>query len=138
MTTQPDRKIGLRPWLLLVCLALALAACGPGAGDAALPEGCDGVTWGNGIQVEERPDGYVLIITGDYPDSCSTVCGNEQTARGNLINVDLFSSRPEGKVCSQMLTPFRVEVPLDTEGLEPGEYTITLNKTHAQTTFTLK
>ena len=138
MTAQRSSKMGVRLLLLLAFLGLFLAACGRDAGEGSLPEGCDGVTWGNGIQVEERPDGYVLIITGDYPDSCSTVCGSEQTVRGNLINVDLFSSRPRDKVCSQILTPFQVEVVLDTEGLEPDEYTITLNKTHAQTTFTLK
>ena len=138
MIALPNRKIGSRTLLLLVLFGLVLAACGPGAGETSLPEGCDGVTWGSGIQVEERPDGYVLLIQGDFPDSCSTVCGHVQTVEGSTINIDLFSSRPEDEVCAQMLTPFRVEVALDTEGLDPGEYTVTLNETHAETTFTMR
>ena len=55
-----------------------------------------------------------------------------------MINVNVFSSKPEGEVCSQMLTPFRVEVALDIEGLDPGEYTITVNETGVATTFTLR
>ena len=72
------------------------------------------------------------------PDSCSTVCGHEQSVRGEVINIDLFSSKPEDLVCSQMLTPFRAEVTLDTEDLDPGEYTVNLNETHATTTFVLE
>jgi hypothetical protein len=131
-------KINLRPLLVLVFSGLVLAACGRGNGDASLPEGCDGVTWGSSIQVEERPEGYVLFIEGNYPDACSTVCGSVQTVEGNEINIDLFSTKPEGQICAQMLTPFETEVALDTEGLDPGEYTVTLNEDHAETTFTLR
>ena len=137
MTTQLG-KIDLRPLLLLVFSGLVLAACGRGTEETPLPEGCDGVTWGSSIQVEERPEGYTLLVEGNYPDACSTVCGSVQTVEGNEINIDLFSSRPEGEICAQMLTPFQIEVALDTEGLDPGEYTVSLNEDHAETTFTLR
>ena len=136
---QANRKTSYFRWLLLAFFILILAACGSSEGDTALPEGCDGITWGSDIQVEERDDEVVLLIAGDYPDSCSTVCGSQQTVDGNAINIDLFSAQPEqDEVCAQMLTPFRVEVKLDTADLETGEYTITLNETHATTTFMLK
>ena len=138
MTSQPSRTIGLRLLLLLGFLGLVLAACGPGTGETSLPEGCDGVTWPSDIQVEERTDGYVLLIQGDMPDSCSTFCGSKQTVEGTQINIDVFSSRPEDEVCAQMLTPFRVEIALDTEGLDPGEYTITVNEFDLGTTFTMR
>ena len=138
MTTQPSRKTGLRALLLLVILGLVLAACGPGTGETSLPEGCDGVTWPSDIQVEERSDKYVLLIQGDMPDACSTFCGSEQTVEGNEINVNVFSSKPEDEVCAQILTPFRVEIALDTEGLDPGEYTITVNEFDLGTTFTMR
>ena len=128
-----NHKTSYFRWLLLAFLILLLAACG---GDTSLPEGCDGITWGNDIQVEERGDKVMLLIAGDYPDACSTVCGSQQTVDGNKINIDLFSAQSEqDEVCGQMLTPFRVEVELDTSDLEPGEYTITLNETHATTIF---
>ena len=41
-------------------------------------------------------------------------------------------------VCAGALVPFTTEVPLDTEGLDPGEYTVTLNEDHATTTFILE
>jgi len=37
-----------------------------------------------------------------------------------------------------MLIPFEIEVALDTEGLDPAEYTVSLNEDHAETTFTLR
>ena len=127
-----------RLWFLAF-VVLILVACGSSGGDSSLPEGCDGITWGNDIQVEERGDETILLIAGDYPDACSTVCGSQQTVDGNVINIDLFSAKPEqDEVCAQILTPFRVEIALDTEELDPGEYTITLNETHATTTFILK
>lgn len=125
--------------LFLAFFVLILVACGSSGGDSSLPEGCDGITWGNDIQVEERGDETILLISGDNPDACSDVCGSQQTVDGNVINIDLFSAKPEqDEVCAQMLTPFRVEITLDKEGLDPGEYTITLNESHATTTFILK
>ena len=137
MTEQLGMK-DLRPLLILVFCALALAACGCSAGEVSLPEGCDGATWGSSIEVEERSEGYVLLVEGDYPDACSEICGSVQTVEGNEINIDLFSTRPKGVVCAQMLTPFDAEVVLDTEGLDPGTYTVSLNEDHAEATFTLR
>ena len=139
MRPKTDTKISYLRLFLLSFFVLILAACGGSGGDTTLPEGCDGITWGSDIQVEERGDEIMLLIAGDYPDACSTVCGSQQTVDGNEINIDLLSAKPEGdEVCAQILTPFRVEVELDTSDLEPGEYTITLNETHATTTFILK
>ena len=127
-----------RLFLILVFSSSMLAACAGDEEESALPEGCDGVTWGSGIQVEERGGDYYAVIQGDMPDSCSTVCGSEQMVDENEININLYSSRPEEMVCSQMLTPFQAEVQLDTAGLDSGEYTVTLNETHATTTLTLE
>ena len=140
VTMKPclSSNIWWQSFMFLVCISLILIACGGGSADSTVPEGCDGVTWGSSIQVEEREDEYYVIVEGNYPDSCSTVCGSEQMVDGNEININLYSSRPEDMVCSQMLTPFLEEVPLDTEGLDPGEYTLTLNETHATTTFILR
>ena len=123
--------------LLVILTGLMLVACGSRAEDEAIPEGCDGVTWGSSVEVEERDGEYYALVGGDYPDSCSTICGIEQEVEGNNININIFSDKPEELLCSQMLTPFVEEVLLDTDGLEPGEYTVTVNEHHAMTTFTL-
>mgnify|MGYP001827976915 FL=1 len=138
MQSHAQSTFRWRTVLLIFVISLIAAACSSDAQESTLPEGCDGVTWGSSILVEERDGQSVAIIQGDYPDSCSTVCGNEQTVSGNEININLYSSRPEDMVCAEVLTPFEEEILLDTSGLEPGEYTITLNEDHAQTTFTLE
>jgi hypothetical protein len=102
-----------------------------------VPEGCDGVTWGSAVEVEERDGEFYVIVQGDYPDSCSTICGTEQEVEVNNININLYSGKPEGILCSQMLTPFEEEVLLETDKLDPGEVTVTVNVDHAMTTFTL-
>ena len=137
MAFKPSRIIRWQLFLLLILVGLMLAACGSKEEDATLPEGCDGVTWGSGVEVEERDGEFYAIVQGDYPDSCSTFCGYEQGVKGNTININLYSDKPKGMLCSQMLTPFEEEVLLDTEDLDSGEYTVTVNVTHAMTTFTL-
>ena len=123
--------------LFLILAGLMLVACGSREQESAVPEGCEGVTWGSAVEVEERDGEYVAIVQGDFPDSCSTICGIEQEVEGDTININLYSERPEELVCSSMLTPFVEEVLLDTEGLDPGEYTVTINGHHATTTFIL-
>jgi hypothetical protein len=123
--------------LFLILAGLILVACGNSEEESAVPEGCEGVTWGSAVEVEERDGEYYAIVQGDFPDSCSTICGIEQEVEGDTININLYSERPENLVCSSMLTPFVEEVLLDTEGLEPGEYTVTVNDDHATTTFIL-
>jgi hypothetical protein len=128
----------LRPILILLVAGLALVACSGDDQGSTLPAGCEGTTWGSGIQVEERDGQYIAIIQGDMPDACSEVCGYEQTSSGNTINIDVYSSNPEDQMCAQVLTPFNAEVQLDIDGLEAGQYTLTLNETHAETTFTME
>ena len=123
--------------LFLILAGLILVACGNGEEESAVPEGCEGVTWGSAVEVEERDGEYYAMVRGDFPDSCSTICGIEQEVKRDTININLYSERPEKLVCSSMLTPFVEEVLLVTEGLDPGEYTVTINEDHASTTFIL-
>ena len=123
--------------LILILVGSMLAACGDKDEAVALPEGCDGVTWGSAVEVEEREDEFYAIVQGDYPDSCSMVCGSEQEVEGDRININVYSDRPEDLMCSSMLTPFEEEILVDTEDLDSGEYTLTINETHATTTFIL-
>ena len=71
---------------------------------------------------------YYARVAGHYPDACSEISEVVQTVEGNTIHVTIYSTRPEGMVCAQMLTPFTEEILLDTEGLEPGEYTVIVTR----------
>ena len=121
--------------MILIFAGLMLVACGDKGEAAALPEGCDGMTWGSAVEVEERGDEFYAIVQGDYPDSCSKVCGSEQQVDGDQTNINLCSDRPDDLMCSSMLTPFVEEVLVDTEDLDLGEYTMTIYEDHATTTF---
>jgi hypothetical protein len=137
MDLKAFRNMRWQTVLILILAGLMLAACGAKDEEEALPEGCDGVTWGSAVEVVEREDEFYAIVQGDYPDSCSTVCGSEQEVDGDHININLYSARPEDLMCSSMLTPFVEEVLVDTEDLDSGEYTLTINEHHAMTTFSL-
>ena len=49
----------------------------------------------------------------------------------------ILAVKPSGIICAQMLTPFSTEVILETEELEPGEYTVDVNGGEVTTTFTI-
>ncbi len=88
------------------------------------------------VVVEERDGEYYAVITGNLPDACSTIDGVEQSVDGNTISLTVTAVRPTGLMCAQTLTPFTEEVLLETEGLEPGEYTVEVNGERS-TTFTI-
>ena len=137
MVFKPSRIIKWQVSLLLLLVVMLLVACRRGDEKGSVPEGCDDVTWGSSVEVEERDGDFYAIVQGDYPDSCSTLCGTEQEVDGNTINLNLYSDKPEDVFCSQMLTPFEEEVLIDTKGLDSGEYIVTVNGDHAMTTFSL-
>lgn len=89
------------------------------------------------VVVEDRDGEYYAIVQGNYPDSCSTIDSVEQDVEGNTLSITINAVKPSDVVCAQVLTPFTEEILLDTENLEPGEYTVDVNNGMASTTFTL-
>jgi hypothetical protein len=89
------------------------------------------------VTVEEQDGQYVAIIEGHNSTSCSQISAVEQEAEGSTINLTVYQAQPEGLLCAQMLTPFTETIPLNTEGLESGEYTLDVNDGMATTTFTI-
>jgi DNA-directed RNA polymerase subunit M/transcription elongation factor TFIIS len=88
------------------------------------------------VVVQERDGAYYAAITGTLPDSCSAVDAVEQSVEGNTISLTVSASRPGNILCDQAITPFLEEIQLDTEDLEPGEYTVDVNG-EPSTTFTI-
>lgn len=90
------------------------------------------------VIVEEEDGVYTATITGHLPDSCSTVDNVEQEYNDSTFSINVTASRPADLVCASVLTPFSVEVVLETEGLDPGEYTVEVNDGQRETTFTIE
>ncbi len=80
------------------------------------------------VEVEQRGDSAVLVITGEMPDACHEVGDVSQRVGDSEIRVDVEMAPPDpDMMCAQVITPFTVEVPLEGE-LPPGEYTVTVNE----------
>ena len=136
-------------WIVILILSLSLVAC---LGGTEVPsptveqsEPTRNPTYIETVEVEERDGDYYAIVKGSYPDACSETSDIVQEVEGNTIYLTIYSTRPEGMMCAQVLTEFEEEILLDTEGLEPGEppgeppgeYTVIVNEDQATTTFTL-
>jgi hypothetical protein len=89
------------------------------------------------VTVEERDGDYYAIVEGNYPDACTRTSSVEQEVDGSTIELSIYTSAPPDLVCATVLTPFTEELLLDTDGLEPGEYTLVVNGGMATTTFSI-
>jgi hypothetical protein len=128
-------------WIVILILSLSLVAC-LGGTEVPSPEPEQSEATGNPtyietVEVEERDGDYYAIVKGSYPEACSKTGDIEQEVEGDTIHLTIYSTRPEGMMCAQALTPFTEEILLDTEGLAPGDYTVIVNEDDATTTFSL-
>lgn len=89
------------------------------------------------VEVEERDGEYWAVVEGWYPDACSTYGGSKQEVEGDTIHLTVTSTRPEDLACAQVLTDMTEEILLDTDDLDPGEYTLIVNVDNAMTTFVI-
>jgi hypothetical protein len=125
--------------VLLLALSLSLVACLGGKEEPTptVELSTGNPTYVEAVEVEERDGDYYAIVEGSYPDACSTTGEIVQEVEGDTLYLTVYSTKPEDMMCAQTLTPFTEEILLDTEGLEPGEYTVIVNEDQATTTFTL-
>ncbi len=78
--------------------------------------------------VEKHGTGvWEALVAGDLPDSCSFVSDTEQTVEGSRIKIAVASSRPQDLICAQVVTPYEINVLLNTNGLADGEYAVEAN-----------
>lgn len=117
----------------LAVLAIGLVACQSIAEPQEAELGT-GAAFVDIVEVEERDGEYWAVIQGFYPDACSTYGGSKQEVEGDTIHLTVTSTRPEGLACAQVLTEMTEEILLDTDDLDPGEYTVIVNE-GANTTF---
>jgi hypothetical protein len=109
--------------LALVVLSVFLVACGAGR------PACDAEATIDTAEIRQRGYEYYVMVSGYHPDACSETGRITQTVVGQTIKVSVCTSRPEDKMCAQMLTPFQETIPLNVGGLSPGQYTVDVNGT---------
>ena len=77
------------------------------------------------ILMESFPVQAEALITGNLPDSCTTIKDISVTFQAdNLFIIRIFTERPPDAMCAQALVPFEESIKLDISGLPAGEYTV--------------
>ena len=74
--------------------------------------------------IESDPVQVYALVSGFVPDGCTEVVEHRVQFDGTTFTITLITHRPAGAMCTMALEPFTRTVPLDVEGLEPGEYAV--------------
>ncbi|KKH45236.1 hypothetical protein EO93_11250 [Methanosarcina sp. 1.H.A.2.2] len=85
------------------------------------------------IMTRSIPPQVKVVASGMLGGSCENIDSENITIirEGNLFLVDLPTLIQNGVPCTLNLVPFEEYVPIDIEGLEPGEYTVSVNGINA-------
>jgi hypothetical protein len=67
------------------------------------------------------------VVSANFPDTCAQLGAIEQRLVGNVFEITMTTLSPAGAVCAPDGLPFRTTIPLNVVGLEPGQYTVTVN-----------
>jgi hypothetical protein len=89
----------------------------------------------DGVSVDVNNNHYYAAVNGNYQDSCTRISDVQQEIDGDTIRFVLTTGKPADLMCAQMITPFNVDLLIETGGFLPGEYTVDVNG--IATTFTL-
>ena len=68
-----------------------------------------------------------IRVRGNLPDGCTELDRVEQTVEGQEIHITLYTRRPPDAMCTLALVPFEHVIPIDTNGLAAGVYTVDVN-----------
>ena len=127
-------KSGSKLCMILTLTFLALlVACGGASEtqdpDSASPPGQDvTLAMADSVAVDQRDNQFYAVVTGNYPDPCTSISSVEQISEGNTLRITLLTDRPADSMCAAVLTPFTIDVLLTTGGLGPGEYSVIVNE----------
>lgn len=105
--------------------AVLLVGCASAAEETAAPEGTQAMV--EAVTVESREGQFYARVEGNYPDACTRVSDVQQTFDGSTFQIVLMVDRPPDLMCAQVITPFTVDILLETGGVAPGEYEVDVN-----------
>ncbi len=79
------------------------------------------------VETATRDGSLVLTVSGELPDPCHEIAAVTQSVAGDVITVNISVNPPApDMICAQVMTPYSIEIPLDTP-LAPGAYTLHVN-----------
>jgi inhibitor of cysteine peptidase len=141
----------------LAMVLLSLVACGPGAGQPAVPTetaapatqsvpttspatpGTPGTPDATPVagdaavedieimMLESFPVQVSVVVKGYLSDACTSLGEIVQSRNGNTFKVSIKTVRPADKVCADVISPFEETISLDVVGLKAGTYTVDVN-----------
>jgi 5'-nucleotidase (lipoprotein e(P4) family) len=103
------------------------AAPAPAAAPSPPPPSTDVPVYVEGVAallMKSLPAQLLVVVRGNLPDACTRLGTPSASRDGRTFHVGLPASREPGKVCTQALVPFSVEVHPDIVGLAGGTYTV--------------
>ncbi len=73
------------------------------------------------------PLGLRVMVSGYYPDGCTSFHGTTQAVDGARIVLTVETERPRDAMCTMAIVPYSETVTVDVSGLRPGTYTLEVN-----------
>ncbi|MCP4164535.1 MAG: META domain-containing protein [Chloroflexi bacterium] len=124
---------GSRVLVYRVSMASATAATDePAAASAPATDQLDAnAVMVQSVAIEARDGQDIAVVQGENSDACPRAYVSEQTVDGAAITIEMLSIKPVDVMCAQMITPFTEEIVIDASGLEPGDYSVTVNGVEA-------
>lgn len=74
-----------------------------------------------------EPKQVSAIVRGNLSESCASLSEPSTRYDANTFIISLMAVSPTDRGCAQVTTPFELTIPLNTDGLTPGSYTVTAN-----------
>jgi hypothetical protein len=120
-------------FLLLIFICLAFVACSSSEDEAESEVLCTDLASVDGVTVAQQSGGTYAVVSGFFPDACTQVSDVGQQVQEDRFEITICTASPPDMMCAQMITPFELEILLETGGLEPGEYNVVVNNTASAT-----
>ncbi len=79
------------------------------------------------VMRESFPVQISANIKGTVSDSCTQVGPITQERDGNTFRITVGATRPQGAMCTQVITPFEQSITIDAVGLKAGTYIVEAN-----------
>ena len=138
--------MSLKPFLPLLLLTLALAACAPvelptdapqaeptGVLGEPQPAHIDNVDVEIGVG---SPIPVHAVIGGTLPSPCDQIAQVLQSRSGTDLAITILTTTSTDETCLQDPIPFTMRVPLNMIGFGPGDYTVDVNGMRAPLAWT--